>query len=241
MFQPHSPTFACENRHEPGIAIRPRRGDPYLSMRSDASGRNAPEKTLDLLWENAKTVSMRRGYAVFHARTQVTDVYRVLSGRIDVFVENASGKAAPLYHVGAGMYLFEAAFSKLHDTSALCTTPCVLQQLPVTRFHALLRQDSPLALALCRHLATDIADLRHTCQHLGPNAGPLRERILAYVASNADPMSGTLELPYSLRAWAQELGVAHETLSRTLRQVQREGLLGRPATRIFINKVKATG
>lgn len=177
---------------------------------------------------------MRRGYTVFRASDRVTAVYRVLSGRVDVFVENASGKVEPLYHVGAGKCLFEAAFSKMHDTSALCTTPCVMQRLPVTRFHALLRQHGALTLALCRYLATDIADLRHACQHRSPNAGPLRERILAYVASNADPMSGTLELPYSLRSWAQEFGVAQETLSRTLRQLQSEGLLGRPATRAFL-------
>lgn len=210
---------------KPGPAFRPRlSGSP-----------------LDLLWEGAATISLQSGAVLYSAGTRAAYAYRLLSGRVDIFRGQVNGNLVPFYHVGAGDYLVEAALGGQHDSSARCTTAGKAQRLPVAQFHALLRQDHILALALCHMLARDVSRLRHTCQQRGQDAGPLRERILAYVASNSDPISGTLELPYSLRAWALEFGVAHETLSRTLRRLHSEGLLGRLATRTFVNKVMAPG
>lgn len=183
---------------------------------------------------------MRQGAMIFRADTKAAFAYRLVSGRADIFGGHTGRNPLPLYHVSAGDYLIEAAFGALHDTSATCTTSGEFQRIRVAKFRCLIQDDAILAQALFRKLARDIAELRHSCQHRGQHVAPLRERILTYVAEHADPASRTLELPYSLTQWASELGVANETLSRVLRQLQFDGLLERPTTRTFHFKAHVT-
>lgn len=195
---------------------------------------------MDRLWVEAETRPMRQGAMIFRTGTKAAFAYRLVSGRADIFGGHTGRNPLPLYHVSAGDYLIEAAFGAIHDTSATCTTPGEFQRIQVAKFRYLIQDDAILAQALFRKLARDIAELRHSCQHRGQHVAPLRERILTYVAKHADPASRTLELPYSLTQWAKELGVANETLSRVLRQLQFDGLLERPTTRTFHYKAHVT-
>jgi len=209
----------------PGMRLL--RPDPISQPRPSAS-------PLDRLWRDASTISLRTGEVLFSEGSKITYIYRLLNGRVDIFREQINGNPIPLYHVGTGDYLVEASFGKQHDTSARCTTSGTLQRLPVVQFHALLRQDCTLGLALCQKLAGDVSRLRRTSQQRDRYAAPLRDRILVYLAEYADPVSGTLDLPYTLISWARELGVANETLSRVLRLLESAGMLERPSPRTFI-------
>lgn len=210
---------------------------PLPASRTSAGSRPpSSANILEDLWDGAETLRMNRGDTVFRAREKVAYVYRVRSGRVDIHASTSSKGAAPLYYVGSGEWLIESAFCDAHDSCAYCTTPGELERLPVTRFRYLLQQDGALTMALYRRMSRDLADLRHACQYREATVGTLGERVIAYVTSHSDPVSGVFELPYSLYLWAQELGVAHESLSRALRRLRENGLLERPASRTFMVK-----
>lgn len=179
------------------------------------------------------THRMTPGKILFREGDPVTAVYRVVSGRVGVSARDGAGGLEFRYHVEAGEYLIEDVFDDTHSVQACCTLAGQIERIPVRSFHRLVERDRDFTRTLFRALTADIAELRQARELCRRHVGTARERILAYFASHADPVSGELELPCTQCVWARELGIAGETLSRILRKLIAEEVLERTGHRNF--------
>ncbi|HYA03750.1 MAG TPA: Crp/Fnr family transcriptional regulator [Syntrophobacteria bacterium] len=171
------------------------------------------------------------GEVLFAAGDPDAGFFVLLEGRIKLYKISPEGKEYILRMVRAGETFAEAvAFSGLrYPVFAEALEPCRLVRFEVNEFRQLIHRTPQLALnmiatmaELLHALTVKIEDLSlrevgaRLCRHLlelaEGDAGALRDGL-------------TLELETTKTALAARIGTISETLSRTFRKLQQQGLL----------------
>jgi len=136
-----------------------------------------------------------------------------------------------LFTAGPGDSFGEAGlFSSANPYQPVALTEGLLIHYPARGLLLHLRVHADLALSFAAFLAERLDQLRlynEILRHRGAD-----ERILTYLRSlGADQQ--VVEISGTLHGLAGKLGLTHESLYRTLRQLQQEGRLLRPSQREF--------
>jgi CRP-like cAMP-binding protein len=189
-----------------------------------------PESLADL-GRIARVRRIDAGEVLFAAGDRATGFFILLEGRIKLYKISAEGKEYILRMVRAGETFAEAvALSGLnYPVFAEALEPCRLVRFEVTEFRRLIRRTPQLALNMIATMAELLHALTVKIEDLS-----LREvgaRLCRHLLEQAEEGPGTpkdgltLELETTKSALAARIGTISETLSRTFRKLQQQGLL----------------
>jgi len=168
---------------------------------------------------------------LFAAGDRATRFFVLLEGRVKLYKISTDGKEYILRVVRAGETFAEAAaFSGLrYPVFAEALEPCRLAHFGANEFRHLVQRSPQLAL----NMIATMAELLHTLTAKIEDLS-LREvgaRLCRHLLELAEQQFGTpkdglvLDLETTKTALASRIGTVSETLSRTFRKLQQQGLL----------------
>ncbi len=195
---------------------------------------NPAEATLARLTPARATV-FQRGTWLFLAGDPVRNIHVVRSGRIKLIRHAEDGRTTVLQVALAGDMLAEASlFSPRHHCSAIVDSATAeVAVFPRQALVEAMRADCDAAMAILELFARRIRKLRALLEIR--NIRQADQRILAWLRLEAGETDEvTLTMP--LKDVAAQLGLAHETLYRTLKQLEQDGRIIRQNDRIQLRK-----
>jgi len=187
---------------------------PTREWLSTAVRRTASERTL------------KAGQHLFRVGNRTVGLYEVVEGKVRLVRVDRSGREAILQAAGAGDTLAEASlFSPTYHCDAIATTAARVRLYPKTVLLKELERDPKIARAFAAMLARQVMTLRTRLEQR--NIHSARDRVLHYLAVNADPRMRSVVLTGTLKDLAAELGLTHEALYRTLAEMASRGEIER--------------
>jgi CRP-like cAMP-binding protein len=169
---------------------------------------------------------LARGEFLFRKGDAATHLYTVTDGCVRMVRFSGEGNAVVMHTARAGISLAEASlFSPIYHCDAEAVEPSTVACYDKKRILAILRESPEKNLAC---IALFAGRVRNLCALLEIRAiRSARERVLHYLLlhANADTMEVILE--GSVKAMANDLALAHETLYRTLATLEKEGKISR--------------
>lgn len=170
--------------------------------------------------------TLKAGQTLFRAGSRTAGLYQVIKGRVRLVRTDRTGREAIL-HVGtAGDTIAEASlFSPTYHCDAIAVTEAVVRLYPKAAILAEFERNPRVVQSFAAVLAHHIMALRTRLEHR--NIHSARDRIRNYLAVNAGADGHTVALPGTLKELADELGLTHEALYRTLANMATEGEIER--------------
>ena len=174
-----------------------------------------------------------RGDVLFRAEEPVTKLYLLQSGEVHLIRPLSHGDFLTIHRALPGTVLAEASLFASHyhcdavadrDSSLLCYNRKRVQQL--------LHSQPGFAERLCAYLSGEIMGLRTKLELAHIQSAD--ERLLAWIRLHADPYIVTIDRP--LKSIASELGLAHETLYRSLKHLEQQQTIRREPGQIILTK-----
>ena len=187
------------------------------------------------LWENAKVRDIASGQFLFHQGDQVEGIFEVVEGRLRQFSHTVDGRDVVMYIARQGALIVESAlFSDTYQCSVVALAPSRVRAFDKDVFLGALRAEPAIAEKFMSVLADQVRQLRATLETR--NLRTARERIIHFLAVNGEPESQIFRLDGTLKDLADDLGITHESLYRTLAQLAKEGVIERTPNNIFLRK-----
>jgi CRP-like cAMP-binding protein len=178
--------------------------------------------------------------AVFHQGDPANFLHLVRQGRLKLSLSTRRGRGVVFRFAVPGDFLGLSAVLNHtgHEFTAQTLDPIVLVCVPRNRFLQLLQISRPLSAFATEALARDHRALVGGIRRLGVSA-PVRER-LALLLMNCLELMKTDHLPFSIRMnWtcselADMVNSTRETVTRTMKQFEQEGLIARRGSLVVI-------
>jgi CRP-like cAMP-binding protein len=172
---------------------------------------------------------------VFHADEAVEAVYVVLEGEVRLSRFARDGSEIVLHKAGRGDFFAEASLEAArYPCNAIASRPSVLLVLPAVRMRQLIAEDRDFA----RHWASLLARQLHKARARAERA-TLRsasERVIHYLHTEGTGPRYETAVTTTIKDLAQELGLTHESLYRTLARLEREGVVTREEGRLMLHE-----
>jgi len=163
---------------------------------------------------------------VFRLGNSADSIYRVVSGEIRLIRYTPGGDEIVLHRAGAGEYFAEGSFgAESYHCTALCSGAGAVLRIPAKLFRVHLEQDSAFAFAWTMELAGSLRTLRRRFERT--NLKSAADRVVHFLITEGMGELGQISLSSSLKSWAAEMGMAHETLYRTLNDLEAKGIIER--------------
>jgi len=172
------------------------------------------------------------GEILFRAEAPVTHLYLLRHGCIRLLRPLRHGDFLTLHRALPGSLLAEASLYASHyHCDAVTEGDCEVQYYERERVRAWLRHDPLASERLCHDLAREVQRLRTRLELA--HIASADERLLAWLQLHATAGDGRVQLDRPLKQVASELGLAHETLYRSLRRLCERGSVQRQGARQF--------
>jgi CRP/FNR family transcriptional regulator, dissimilatory nitrate respiration regulator len=163
---------------------------------------------------------LKPGQSLFRQGDRTAGLFEVVKGKLRLARVDPSGRETILYSAGAGDLVGEASlFSSVYHCDAIATTSAVVRLYPKSVILAEFQHNQKAAQAFMAMLARQIINLRTRLEQR--NIRSARDRVRHYLAVSADA-DGTVVLPGTVKALADELGLTHEALYRTLSEMEAD-------------------
>jgi CRP-like cAMP-binding protein len=180
----------------------------------------------------ASARTLAAGELLFRQGERTFGVFRLVRGGVRLQRFTPAGAVVPMHTVRAGEPFAEAALfaDQYHCQAEALRASEVL----VYERGALLEslRARPEAMGdLARDLAQRVQQLRQAIELRQPRSAA--ERVLQYLRLHADG-AGTWRTAGSLKEWAEDIGLTHEALYRTLARLERDGRLRRSGTELTL-------
>lgn len=172
-----------------------------------------------------KTKDSLRGELLFSEGEEATGFYVVLAGRVKVYKLSPEGKERILHMIQPGQTFADAAiFGKgFYPAYAQPTEKSLLLFIPKKAFLDLLKSHAQMSINMIAGLSRFLRQFTTQIEELTFKDVPAR---LARALLEMDQrQTGQIELAMSKSQLASNLGTVSETLSRTLRKFQDDGLI----------------
>ena len=177
---------------------------------------------------------------IFQQGDPAGEIFQVEEGAVRLIRYTADGKALTLYRALPGQTFAEAAlFSPSYHCTARADRPSRIAGYAKQELLAGLEARPEIMFKLIALMSRQVRDLRTLLEIRSLPVA--RERILHYLLLKADPASGAYIVPTTLKEFAVELGLAHETLYRTLAALEEEGLISRKGRHLTLGSLTAEG
>ena len=174
---------------------------------------------------------LKSGEALFQLGNKATGLYEVISGRVRRV--DRSGHEIVLHIAGPGETLAEASlFSPSYHCDAIASTDATVRIYPKVAVLAAFYEDRHAAQAFTATLARQVMNLRTRIEQR--NIRSSHERVRHFLKLNVGVDRRTVNLRGSLKDLANELGLTHEALYRTLAALERANKIKRSKGRIIL-------
>lgn len=151
--------------------------------------------------------------------------YRLLKGDISVQRE-VMNETVTLQRVASGDWLLEPHPCHLSEqTFAIAECDSMVLEVPAQEFLERLELEQGFSLSWCAELGSQIARMQRRLERISLRQAT--QRIVHYLLTESNGGCGEVELPFNKCTWAAQLGMAAETLSRALTDLQDAGWLER--------------
>lgn len=175
------------------------------------------------------------GEFLFRQDDRAAHIYYVREGRIKLVRSTIEGSDVTMSVAKADQTLAEGAItSERYHCNAVAETDSLVLCIPKPGLLAILGQEPRAAMEFIVILSAQLRKLRTLFEIR--NVRSARERVFQYLLLEADPDTGTLDINRPLKEIASEIGLAHETLYRTLAQLEKEGVISRKESVIIIRE-----
>lgn len=175
------------------------------------------------------------GQPLFHKGEPAKAVYAIQSGRIRLLHYTESGQIVNHYQVNPGELCAEVVlFIDAYACTAIVEEPTQVLVFPKQVFLSALQQDSALAIAFMTQMAYRLHLTKTMLEIRGIRSA--RERVLHYLRFMIPTSQNFVFLEQPLKSIAYDLGISPEVLSRTLAQLETEGVILREKRRITLLK-----
>ncbi len=168
-------------------------------------------------------------------------LYILCSGRAKLTATSPQGRSVivRIANVGEVMGLSGTISNTTYVATAETLEPCQVNFLPRAEFHRFLRNHAEVAVRVAQHLSMELRRAYHqVCQVvLAPTArARLASLLLDYCARNG---GGRFQLRLTHEEVGEIIGATRETVSRTLADFRKEGLLQIRGPHITIQRPEA--
>jgi CRP/FNR family transcriptional regulator, dissimilatory nitrate respiration regulator len=185
------------------------------------------------VWSAAVDRKLKAGEPLFHLGDKTAGLYEVIAGRLRLMRVDRSGHEIVLYVAGEGETIAEASlFSPAYHCDAIAASDAVVRVYPKAAVLAAFAKDPKAAQAFAATLARQVMNLRTRLELR--NIRSARERVRHFLALNASADGRTVELRGTVKELANELGLTHEALYRTLAALERAGEIKRTRGKITL-------
>lgn len=182
-----------------------------------------------IAYENLAT-----GQALFFQGDVAWAIFAVESGQISLVRYTETGQAIKHYGIKSGESFAQAAlFNGSYDCAAIADVPSRIAVVPRQPLLDALRQYPDLAVSYMAQLAQQLHETRTLLDLRSIHSA--HDRVLYYLHLSAQSTPKTVTFDRPLKEIAADLDLSPETFSRTLSQLQREGVITRIKRKITLN------
>jgi CRP-like cAMP-binding protein len=199
-----------------------------------------PEFLPPTLMAVSKRLELPANEYLFRLGSPVEQLYWLIRGELQAIRTAPSGQELVMIQGRAGEFFAEGSlFTPQYTCTALAKKPCVLLAIPMASFRSTLATDVKFADMFLR---ATVSSLRRQCSRVERlRLRTATERILHFLSCES-AADGCCQLTMPLSEWAVDLGLEPETLYRTLRVLEDNGLVQRDKRRMRLcagcNKVE---
>lgn len=175
------------------------------------------------------------GQLLFDRHELADAVFILESGHIQLLNYTEEGQQVNHYTVKAGESFAEVAlFNEQYVCIAIAQAPSRVWSLPKQAFLQVLRQHPDLAESFMEKLARRLHESKLLLELRSIRSA--RRRILHYLQLNVQADGVTVILDRPLKEVADDLGLTPEALSRTLKQLHKDGKINRNKRKVTLRK-----
>lgn len=181
-----------------------------------------------------------RNAEIFAENDPADCIYKVVSGAVRICKLMSDGRRQiGAFYLPGDLFGLESA--EFHDFSAEAIGECVVRSVKRSAILCEVPDQMPMMSQLWEHTMAHLQRARQHILLLGRKNA--QERIAAFLLDMAARLSlsrsGDIELPMSRQDIADYLGLTIETVSRTLTQLERAGLIAIPLSRRIVLRNRA--
>jgi CRP-like cAMP-binding protein len=167
---------------------------------------------------------LRAGQTLFRQGDEAFAIFEVEQGRIQLLRHTVDGRSVVLFTARAGEALAEAAlFSSRYHCDGVAVTDARVRFFRKEALLATFRKDPELAERFMALLARQVQSLRARLEM--KNIRSARDRVLRHLSLLSS--GHTVRIDGTLKELAAVLGLTHESLYRTMADLERDGLIKR--------------
>jgi len=176
------------------------------------------------------------GEALFHQGDPVYGIFRLVSGRVRMLRTTVGGAQALMHAVRPNETFAEAAlFSARYHCDAVADVDSEVLVYERVALAKRLRAEPDALWTFAGELARDVQALRTRIELKRTRSAA--DRVLQFLRLRADPEGG-YALEGTLKQLAEELGMTHEALYRTLADLERKGLVARSRGKLRLMRLR---
>jgi CRP-like cAMP-binding protein len=159
------------------------------------------------------------GETIFRLGAQPRRMLWVVDGEVRLIRRSRNGAEIVLQRAYAGFVAEASLESSRYHCDAVAAADTRLLGFPIEPFREALRDDGKFRAFWMMRLAREVRSLRAQCERLSLRSAA--DRIEHYIEAEGD--NGRIVLRRTRKAWADELGLTHEALYRTLASLRQKG------------------
>lgn len=191
-----------------------------------------PEMIPPRLRETARLRPFASGETLFRQGDRPRSMLYVLSGEIRLLRRSAAGSEMIVQRSRSGFVAEASLDAAAYHCDIVGASAGRLLAFPRSAFQAALENDAAFNRAWMQLLAGEVRRLRARSERLSLKGAA--ERVMHYLETEG--VGGAVSLSQSRKAWAAELGLSHEALYRTLRELRERGRLHIDGPRIVLKR-----
>ena len=170
---------------------------------------------------------------VFRKGDAVRAVYLVMDGEVHLSRFSKAGREIALHRAGRGDFFAEAALNAdRYRCNAIASRDATLLAFPVGKLRRYLEDDPQFTREWAALLARQLHSARARLERLAIKSAS--ERVLHYIHTEGTGPRSVVKLAGTVKDLAQELGMTHEALYRTLARMKRERIVGQEEHTLFL-------
>lgn len=175
-----------------------------------------------------KRLSLAPESLLFRCGERPRAIYYLIEGEVQMVRRTRNGGTVVMSRTRHGFFAEAGLYAKTYGCDAVGVVASTMLMFPLPVFQEMLDDNKDFRRSRFAQQAQDIRRLCSRCERLSlPTA---QERLFHYIETEGQ--DGAIELMQTVKALAAELGLTHETLYRTLAQMERSGDLKRSGNRI---------